>query len=43
MNPVLEPIEKDGKIVDVKVSYPEDYVEQMMWYSKSYSFLPNIN
>ena len=43
MNPVLEPVEKDGKIVDVKVSYPEDYVEQMMWYSKSYSFLPNIN
>ena len=35
--------EKDGKIVDVKISYPADYVKQMLGYSKDYSFLPNIN
>lgn len=43
MNPVLESVEKDGKIVDVKISYPDDYVEQMMNYSKAFSFLPNVN
>ncbi len=43
MNPVFEPVEKDGKIIDVKISYPEDYIEQMMYYSKNFSFLPSIN
>jgi dipeptidyl-peptidase-3 len=43
MNPVFEPIEKDGKIVDIRISYPEDYVEQMQYYSKQYSYLPNLN
>ena len=36
-------LEKDGEIVDVKISYPADYVKQMLGYSKNYSFLPNIN
>ena len=35
--------EKDGKVVDVKISYPANYVEQMLGYSKNYSFLPNVN
>ncbi|MGC8866371.1 MAG: dipeptidyl-peptidase 3 family protein [Bacteroidales bacterium] len=43
MNPVFEPVYKDGKLVDILVSYPEDYVEQMMYYSKNYSFLPTYN
>ena len=28
------------KIVDVKVEYPADFKEQMMFYGKNYSFLP---
>ncbi len=43
VNPEYELVEKDGKIVDVKISYPADYKEQMMNYSKNYSYLPNIN
>ena len=43
VNPEFELVEKDGKIVDVKISYPADYVKQMLGYSKNYSFLPNIN
>lgn len=43
INPVLEPVVKEGKITDIKVFYPENYAEQMMNYSKKFSFLPNIN
>jgi len=43
VNPEFKLVEKDGKIVDVKISYPADYVKQMLGYSKDYSFLPNIN
>ena len=43
VNPEYELVEKDGRIVDVKISYPANYVEQMLGYSKNYSFLPNIN
>ena len=43
VNPEYELIKKDGKIVDVKVSYPANYVEQHLHYSKDYSFLPSIN
>jgi len=39
MNPVYTPIIEDGKIVDVNITYPEDYVKQMLRYSKDYSFL----
>lgn len=42
-NPVLVPVEKAGKIIDVKVRYPESFVQQMMYYAKHYSFLPHIN
>ena len=41
--PGFELVEKDGKVVDVKNFYPANYVEQMLGYSKDYSFLPNIN
>jgi dipeptidyl-peptidase-3 len=34
---------KDGEIVDVKVCYDSNYVEQHLDYSKNYSFLPSIN
>lgn len=39
INPRIVPVEENGKIVDVKVEYPEDFTEQMMEYAKQYSFL----
>ncbi len=43
INPVLTPVSENGKIIDVKVYYPEDFMKQMRFYAKHYSFLPNIN
>lgn len=43
MNPMLVPVFEGDKIVDVKVDYPADYMEQMMNYSTNYSFLPTYN
>jgi dipeptidyl-peptidase III len=39
INPVLVPVMKDGKIVDVNIEYPDNFTEQMMHYGKHYSFL----
>ncbi len=39
MNPVLTPVMENGKIVDVKIEFPNDYVKQMLRYGKEYSFL----
>lgn len=43
VNPDYELVERNGNIVDVKIVYPNDYTEQMLGYSKNYSFLPNVN
>ncbi|WP_410795591.1 dipeptidyl-peptidase 3 family protein [Parabacteroides sp. FAFU027] len=44
VNPVLFPMKNvQGEITDIRVSYDEGYVEQMLRYSKEYSTLPNIN
>jgi len=43
INPKYELVEKDGKVVDVKISYPDDYTEQMLEYSSVYSVLPTRN
>ena len=43
VNPEYSLVEKDGEVVDVVVSYPANYVEQHLHYSKDYSFLPSIN
>jgi len=44
LNPVYEAVtDKNGKIIDVKVSYTEGYAEQMLRYGKEYSNLPNKN
>lgn len=43
INPELVAEEKDGEIVDVKVTYPDDFTKQMMKYSKEFSFLPTYN
>jgi dipeptidyl-peptidase-3 len=39
VNPVYTPVIENGKIVDVKVSTTEGYVEQMLRYGRDYSFL----
>lgn len=43
IQPRLVPVEKDGKITDVKIEYPSSFSGQMMEYAKRYSFLPNKN
>jgi len=43
INPKLVPVFKDGEIDDVRIEYPTDFSEQMLEYSKNYSFLPIIN
>jgi len=43
IQPKLTPVKKDGKIMNVKISYPDDFTKQMMGFSKNYSFLPNFN
>ncbi len=39
LNPVYMPVWENGKIVDVTISYADDFVEQMLHYSGKYSFL----
>jgi dipeptidyl-peptidase-3 len=39
VNPVYTPVVEDGRIVDVKISLDEGYVEQMLRYGRDYSFL----
>lgn len=43
VNPVLVPVYDGDKITDIKVEHNEDYTEQMMKYSKDYSYLPTYN
>jgi dipeptidyl-peptidase-3 len=40
VNPILNPVyDQNGEISDVKVEYVDDYLGQMMFYGKNYSFL----
>ena len=40
VNPNLTPVlDRDGAITDVRVEYTDDYLGQMMYYGKNYSFL----
>jgi dipeptidyl-peptidase-3 len=44
VNPVLVAEKNDdGEITDVKVTQPKTFAEQMLNYSKQYSFLPEVN
>ncbi|MDM8160164.1 dihydrofolate reductase [Labilibaculum sp. K2S] len=43
INPDYHPVYEEDKIVDVTISYPMDFMEQMLEYGERYSFLPNIN
>lgn len=41
VNPVYTPVrDEQGNITDITISYPENYVEQMLRYSRDYSTLP---
>lgn len=43
IQPKLTPVMQDGKIIDVKISYPANFTEQMLEYGKQYGLLPSIN
>ena len=43
INPDYHPVMEDGKVVDVKISYPDDFTKQMLEYGEKYSFLPHQN
>ena len=43
INPEYLPVMENGQIVDVKINYPDNYAEQMLEYSKKYSYLPSQN
>ncbi len=44
INPQLEAVTNEaGEIVDVKLTYPEDFTEQMLGYDDQYNFLPLEN
>jgi len=35
--------DEDGNAIKVSLSYPDNFIEQMLYYSKNYSFLPEDN
>lgn len=39
INPLLVPITEDGKVVDIRLEYPDDFTEQMLYYAKTYGNL----
>ena len=39
INPIIVPVEKDGKIVDYSVEYPSNFLQQHIEYGKTYGFL----
>jgi dipeptidyl-peptidase III len=43
IQPKLTPVMQNGQVIDVKLSYPTDFVQQMLEYGKHYSFLPEYN
>lgn len=44
VNPVMKPVTDDkGEITDIVLDYTEGYAEQMLRYSRDYSFLPAFN
>lgn len=43
IQPLLHPVrDEKGQIVDVKISYPKEFLPQMMYYGRHYSFLPAV-
>ena len=44
VNPVLVPEMNDsGEITEIKVTQPQDFVTQMLEYSKNFNYLPEVN
>lgn len=44
VNPILIPVvDSAGHISDITLEYAGDFAEQMLYYSKNYSFLPLVN
>jgi dipeptidyl-peptidase III len=44
IQPQMEPVmDASGKLTDVRMSYPEDFVKQMLYYGEKHSFLPDEN
>ena len=43
INPVVVPVEKNGKVVDYKVEYPSDFVAEHLDLGKRYSFLKAVH
>lgn len=39
VNPVLVAVEENGEITDIKINYEQQFIEQMLFYAKEYSFL----
>jgi dipeptidyl-peptidase-3 len=43
IQPKLTPMMEGDKIIDVKIEYPKDFTEQMLYFGKAYAFLPVMN
>jgi dipeptidyl-peptidase-3 len=43
INPYLKPIMNGDKITDIVIEYPDDFMQQMLYYARTYSLLPNKN
>jgi dipeptidyl-peptidase-3 len=43
IGPRLAPVVDDGRIVDVRIEYPDDFTAQMLDYADRYAFLPTWN
>ncbi|MCT4665233.1 MAG: dipeptidyl peptidase 3 [Flavobacteriales bacterium] len=40
VNPIIAPVkDADGNITSAKITYPDNFVDQMLYYGKNYSFL----
>ncbi len=43
IQPILVPVMDGENIIDIKVEYPESFLQQMLDFGKNYSFLPVVN
>jgi dipeptidyl-peptidase-3 len=43
INPHLVPIEENGTITEIRVEYPDNFAEQMLYYADEFTTLPDYN
>jgi len=43
IQPQMEAVMENGEIKDVKITYPEDFAKQMLFYAEKYTVLPTYN